>query len=51
MSASSHASDRGAAFTGLIVCAVALLAMVLTIVHFTNVKFAGHAPAAEASTK
>ncbi len=51
MSASSHPSDRGAAFTGLIVCAVALLAMVLTIVHFTNEKFAGHGAAAEAPAK
>jgi hypothetical protein len=49
-----HKADARAAFTGLISGAIALLAMVLIIVHFTNKKFASHetaaAPAHEAST-
>lgn len=48
----AQASDRGAAFTGLIVGAVVLLIMVLAIVAFTNRQFAGHsAQAAATSTK
>ena len=43
-------SDMRAAFTGLIVGALALLAVVVTIVMLTNRKFEGHgeAPAAGA---
>ena len=43
-------SDMRAAFTGLIVGALALLAVVVTIVILTNRKFEGHgeAPAAGA---
>ena len=43
-------SDMRAAFTGLIVGAIALLAVVLTIVTLTNRSFEGHgeAPAAGA---
>ena len=47
-----HKADARAAFTGLIGGAIALLAMVVTIVHFTNKKFAAHeaAPTHEQST-
>lgn len=38
----SPPSDKGAAFTGLIVTSLALLVMVLGIVKWTNNKFAGH---------
>jgi hypothetical protein len=49
-------SDMRAAYTGLIVGAIALLAVVTTIVTLTNRKFAGeheaaaHAPGAAAPT-
>ncbi|HEU4628534.1 MAG TPA: hypothetical protein VFS08_02280 [Gemmatimonadaceae bacterium] len=39
---SLYKEDKPAAFTGLIAGAVLVLAMVLVIVHFTNLKFAGH---------
>jgi len=49
-SATHHPEDRGAAFTGLIVGAVALFAITFAIVKLTNAKFASHEkPAAEAS--
>lgn len=44
-----HTSDTRAAFTGLIVGLVALLIMCTTIVKLTNIKYASHKPAAEAS--
>lgn len=49
MSATTHhPEDRKAAFTGLIVGAVALFIIGFTIVQLTNRKFAGHEqPAAE----
>ena len=49
---SLYPEDKPAAFTGLIAGALLVLAMVLTIIHFTNVKFAGHegaAPPAEST--
>ncbi len=52
MSASTyHPEDRKAAFTGLIVGAVALAVLCFAIVKLTNIKFAGahERPAAEAS--
>ncbi len=51
MSASTHhPEDRRAAFTGLIVGAVALLILVFAIVKLTNAKYASHEkPAAEAA--
>ena len=51
--AHDHKADAKAAFTGLIVGAIVLLAMVFTIVMLTNKKFASHAesaPAAGATT-
>jgi hypothetical protein len=40
---SSHTpSDKGAAFTGLIVTSVALFLLSYGIVKWTNAKFAGH---------
>ena len=39
---SLYPQDKPAAFVGLIGGAILVLAMVLTIVHFTNVKFEGH---------
>ncbi|HET9425150.1 MAG TPA: hypothetical protein VFO55_07260 [Gemmatimonadaceae bacterium] len=44
-----HESDMKAAFTGLIVGAIALLIMCTTIVKLTNAKYASHKPAAETS--
>ena len=51
MSATTHhPEDRTAAFTGLIVGAIALVAICFTVVQLTNMKFAGHEkPAAEAA--
>jgi multisubunit Na+/H+ antiporter MnhB subunit len=50
MSTTHHPEDRGAAFTGLIVGAVALIIIVLGIVKLTNAKFASHEkPVAEAN--
>jgi hypothetical protein len=49
MSSTHHPEDRRAAYTGLIIGAVALLVIVTTIVHFTNQKYAGEKPAAEAT--
>lgn len=50
MSHEQH-SDKGAAFTGLIVTAVALSVMAFGIVKWTNAKYANHDGAkAEATT-
>jgi hypothetical protein len=38
--------DTAAAFKGLLIGAIAIAAVVLTIVYLTNQKFAGHAEAA-----
>jgi hypothetical protein len=52
MSASTyHPEDRRAAFTGLIVGAVALLIICFTIVKLTNAKFGGHVRPAGQATK
>ena len=37
-----HSSDKGAAFTGLIVTSVALFLVAFGIVKYTNAKYAGH---------
>lgn len=37
-----HSSDKGAAFTGLIVTTIALVVIAYGIVLMTNAKFAGH---------
>ncbi|MFN8666750.1 MAG: hypothetical protein U0164_06055 [Gemmatimonadaceae bacterium] len=37
-----HTSDKGAAFAGLIVTAVALFVIAFGIVKMTNAKYAGH---------
>ena len=46
-------TDTKAAFTGLILGAIALLIIVVAIVKWTNAQFAGHsaAPAATTTTK
>ena len=50
MSATHHPEDRRAAFTGLIVGVIALIALVFVIVKMTNAKFASHEkPVAEAT--
>lgn len=50
MSSAHHPEDRRAAFTGLIIGAVALVIIVVAIVQATNASFASHEkPAAEAS--
>ncbi len=41
MSAPPLRGDRRAGFTGLLVAAVLLLVIMVTIVHLTNLKFAG----------
>ncbi|MBK6486646.1 MAG: hypothetical protein IPF98_07225 [Gemmatimonadetes bacterium] len=51
MSSTPPPSDKGAAFTGLIVTAVLLFLMSFGIVKWTNAKFASHEGAkAEATT-
>ncbi len=50
--ATHHPEDKKAAFTGLIVGAIALAAMCYGIVLWTNAQFAGHGtPAAAEATK
>jgi hypothetical protein len=50
MSSNYHPEDRGAAFTGLIIGAVALLVLVYGIVKLTDRKFGAHEkPVAEAA--
>ena len=42
----AHQSDKGAAFTGLVLAVIAIAAIVYGIVQLTNRAFAGHQPAA-----
>ena len=44
--AHDHKADAKAAFMGLIIGAIALLAIMYTIVQLTNKKFEGHSAAA-----
>lgn len=44
-----HASDRKAAFMGLVIGAIVLFVIVRTIVYLTNSKYAHERPAAEAT--
>ena len=44
-----HKADARAAFTGLLVGAIVLFAILFTIVELTNKKFEGHRAGAEAS--
>ena len=37
-----HAGDKSAAFTGLILGAIAIFVLMFAIVRFTNAKYAGH---------
>jgi hypothetical protein len=46
-----HHSDKGAAYTGLVVSVVAILAVVFAIVTMTNAKFEGHAKGGAAATQ
>lgn len=48
---SLEASDKPAAFRGLIITALLLLGMVLAIVKLTNAKFAGHEAGAAATAE
>jgi hypothetical protein len=45
-----HPGDKAAAFKGLIIGVIALMAILYTVVHFTNKKFEGHATAPASST-
>jgi hypothetical protein len=45
----SHGSDTKAAFTGLIVGAIILFAIIRTIVYLTNAKYNHERPAATAT--
>ena len=49
MSDSTHGSDMRAAFTGLIVGAVVIFAILFTVVKLTNARYANEKPAAEAT--
>ena len=49
MSAPSEGTDMKAAFTGLIVGAIVIFAILFTVVKLTNAKYAHEKPAAEAS--
>ena len=42
-----QAGDKSAAFTGLILGAIAIFVICFAIVRFTNAKYAGHAAGAE----
>ena len=42
-----HPGDKSAAFTGLILGAIAIFVICFAIVRFTNAKYAGHSAAAE----
>ena len=48
--ADHHGTDKGAAFTGLLVTAAALFALCFGIVKMTNAKFAGHEGAKSEAT-
>ncbi len=43
-----HPGDKSAAFTGLILGAIAIFVICFAVVRLTNAKFAGHAPAGAA---
>jgi hypothetical protein len=47
---SSHPSDRAAAFRGLVIGAIAIAALVVTIVKLTNAKYAAETPAKTGAT-
>lgn len=49
MSAHTEGTDMKAAFTGLIVGAIAVFIILFTVVKLTNAKYAHEKPAAEAS--
>ena len=46
-----HHSDKGAAYTGLVVSVVAIFAVVFAIVTMTNAKFEGHAKGGTSTTQ
>jgi hypothetical protein len=50
MSHASPPSDRSAAYRGLILGAIAIAAIVVTIIKLTNAKYAAEAPAKTGST-
>ena len=43
-----HPGDKSAAFTGLILGAIAIFVLMFGIVRWTNAKYAGHGEGAEA---
>jgi hypothetical protein len=44
-----HPGDKSAAFTGLILGAIAIFVICFAVVRLTNAKFAGHSPAGAAA--
>ena len=42
-----HPGDKSAAFTGLILGAIAIFVICFAIVRFTNAKYAGHSAGAD----
>ncbi len=50
MTQPSHSSDRAAAYRGLILGAIAIAAIVVTIVKMVNASYAKEAPAKTGST-
>jgi hypothetical protein len=44
-----HPGDKSAAFTGLILGAIAIFVICFAIVRFTNAQYAGHSAAGEAA--
>jgi hypothetical protein len=51
MSGHSHESDRAAAYRGLILGAIAIAVLVVSIVKWTNSRYASEAPAKTGSTQ
>jgi hypothetical protein len=45
-----HPGDKGAAFKGLIIGVISLMAILYTVVYFTNKKFEGHEAAPAPAT-
>ena len=45
-----QSGDKSAAFTGLILGAIAIFVICFAIVRFTNAKYAGHSAAADGTT-
>ena len=46
-----HTKDKAAGLTGLIVGAIAIFAILITVIELTNKKFEGHTATAAEATK